>query len=210
MGVWALLLLMLFVGLGIDAGDEEILFFLIPLPVLLLVSLPLFLDFAAKHLLFFSGRGKPEAEQKIKQTLLGLGGSGSESVLTVVERKKGLSLQWNFQNETWKSLLFQHRVHSLYALRIRFDERSHTATFVEQQRSISWSAGLGKGGMQFKFSGFWFRGISYTKISFWSMDPLSLFRARKPESFSFSSEELKVPMIVFLLQNGWNVRFGLW
>jgi hypothetical protein len=210
LGFWTLVLALVSILL-LEIGDVAIILGSFGFVVIIAITLIPYINAIAKRVMFFPGNGSvPVSQENLQTALEQLIDSGSPIFL---KKYKGKFLfSWNYLDEKWQRLLYRSRKQAWYELQLRFYEQDKTVFLTDKQKELTWEIDVGQSFLKAKIRASWFLGISFEKIQgirFNEREPNSL-KWTKEQKYSFTSLEIKNPVINLILSSGWDVRFALW
>lgn len=125
----------------------------------------------------------------------------------VVEKQsdKKYVLTWRYADSKWTEYMSKSGVSHSYKIIVKLNDAKKRATLIEVRRKLKWFVKP----TRFKIQGRSFRGISakYKKGVGWTT--IEGFES-KEENLKFQPSDLRSPLVNSLLDNGWDVRFGLY
>ena len=206
MAAWAIVMFLVLFYIENTYGEQsrEILFAVLGFLVVILVSWIPFMQWAAKRVFVYPGKGTPVEEKDLRREILDI--NNFDAPVRVIEKGKKLVVSWNYVDAKWFGLLSKSGLSKHYELRIRFNDKAKTATLVEVQKEIAFGVSPGK----VTLSGGFFRGIcmGYDRGIAWGIT--ENYKLGKIYDYTFSNAEIKDPVMNTINNNGWTVNFGMW
>lgn len=145
----------------------------------------------------------PASEAQLRAEILKI--NGPDSPILVEERDRKLVATWNHRDVEWWGILSQSGMHQIYELQIKFDEKNHTATFIDVNKSVKWETAPSEVQIYGGFS----RGVDifYQREIEYGWNDEGQFER---EDFEFKNTDIKNPLMNLFVTNGWRVKFGMW
>lgn len=188
------------------AGDNDTVMLVVVLGTLVFSAAGLvpYLDWAAKRVFRFQGEGEPVSGAELRAHIQAI--NDFDVPVMVKERRGGLVATWRYVDARWWEALAKAGLTKVYELHIKFDDAQHLATLIDVNKSVAWRAGP----TQVRLWGGFFRGIvfQYEIGKQWGIK--ENFQLGKVYDYRFVPQEIKMPIMNTILQNGWDVRFGIW
>lgn len=201
--IWMVLLVP--VALAVNNGQDEALWLLLVMVLLIFILFPPYLNFATKRTFYFAGEGEPVPASELRQALLAV--NEFDAPITAVARSENhIVFTWRYVDAKWWAVLSKAGLEKVYECHVKLDERTHTATLIDVSKSVSWRAGPEQ--VQVGFIGF--RGVemSYERGAAWGIQ--ENFGVGEIYNYEFTNSEIKNPVLNTILRYGWDVRMGMW
>lgn len=197
-------LLLLILSLQNNLSQQSFIIAIVVFAIALLVSFFVIFFTVVRKIWFFPGNGTPVELSELKKQLLGINNLNVPIVAKEGEGG-GLVFTWNYVDAKWWEIMAKAGLDKVYELRVKFNDKKHEVTMVDITSSLSWRAGtagvdIGQDSQRGIIMGFeigkqW--GIREN------------FSIGKVYDFKFNPAEVKGPVMNTILNNGWNVRFGI-
>ena len=203
MGIWMVLLVP--VALVVNDGQDEALFVLLGMVVLIFILFPPYLNFVTKRTFRFAGEGEAVSKTELHQALLTV--NEFDAPVTAVQKSDDhIIFTWRYVDAKWWQILAKAGLEKVYECHVKLDEESQIATMIDVSKSISWRAGPDQ--VRVGFVGF--RGVefSYERGAAWGIQ--ETFGLGEIYNYKFSNAEIKNPVMNTILRHGWDVRMGMW
>jgi hypothetical protein len=151
---------------------------------------------------FFRGSGEPVVLELLRAMLLEV--NTMDAPVEVREQRRKITVTWRLHDKHWCERIEKTGMKRVYELWLYFDNSTKTVTMSDKYRSVNWDMSpiaVKKGWLVLSRPFF-----KVTTGSEWGIEN---YRDTSPESYSYSPEEIKSPVMNTMLKNGWNVRFSL-
>lgn len=202
MGAWGVVLILLVV---LAEGDEEVLLFgILPATVLIFITFVPYLNAVSKRVFRFPGEGEPVSEDELRARILAI--NDFDAPVMVEERGRKLVVTWKYVDSRWWELLAKAGLQKIYELHVKLDGDRHRATLSDVTRSVKWRTGPS----EVRVAGAWFRGIALEAEFGKQWGIRENFELGKIHDYTFSSAEIRNPVLNTILRSGWEVRLGMW
>jgi len=163
-----------------------------------------YLNITTRRIFHFPGEGMPITEAALREELLTV--NEFDAPVMVTERGDKLIFTWRYVDARWWELLSKAGLTQIYELHVKLDDERKTAVLIDVTKSVSWRAG--PEGVNIGMFGFRGVNFSYEVGKAWGIR--ENFTPGKIYDYKFSPQEIKNPVLNSILQNGWQVRFGMW
>jgi hypothetical protein len=171
-------------------------FFAVAAPLMLL-----FMDWCAKHIFYFKGRGPPFPEDGLRKEILSI--NHYDVPIVAAERDDKIELTWNYLDTRWQGVISKLGITRMFKVSLRFDPQRHLVTMLDTHGSFS----RGVGGNLVRWT--WFRGIYLNFSVNRSATIRQRFEKNTDYENMFNTEDIHNPVMNTILGCGWDVRFAI-